>query len=80
MSYGLSKIPAFRTKSIIKLGHVPYPIPNGAMYLYGTHLCLKVVPMSLLLGLCMYYIGTWTHWVLQPWYVDHKPFQGSFSS
>ena len=26
---------------------------------------LNVVPMSLLLGLCMYYIGTWTHRVCQ---------------
>ena len=36
---------------------------NGSMSLYDTFLGLKVVPMSLLLGLCMYYIGTWTHWV-----------------
>ena len=27
---------------------------------YGTY--LQVVPMSLLLGLCLYFIGTWTHW------------------
>ena len=25
-------------------------------------LLLKVVPMSLILGLCIYYTGTWTHW------------------
>ena len=24
-----------------------------------------MVPVSLLLGLCMYYIGTWTHWVFR---------------
>ena len=36
--------------------------PSGSMQLYGMHLGLQVVPMSLPLGLCMYYIGTWTHW------------------
>ena len=32
------------------------------IYIYGIYLGLEVVPMSLLLGLYLYYIGTWTHW------------------
>ena len=44
-----------------------YPLlptkPYRSMSIYGIYLGLKVVPVSLLLGLCMYYIGTWTHWV-----------------
>ena len=31
--------------------------PNGSMWLFGIYMGLKVVPMSLLEGLCMYYIG-----------------------
>ena len=38
--------------------------PYSYIYIY-IYLGLKVVPMSLLLGLFMYYIGTWTHWVFR---------------
>ena len=36
--------------------------PCSYIYIYGVYLGLKVGPMSLPLGLCMHYIGTWTKW------------------
>ena len=35
----------------------------------GIYLGLKVVPISIFWGLCMYYRAAWTHWVLK-----HKRF------
>ena len=35
-------------------------LPKGSMYWSSIYLGLKVAPISLLWGLCIYYIGTWT--------------------
>ena len=37
-----------------------FGVPNGSMQLYGIYLGLKVVPIPLRLGLCMYYNDTGT--------------------
>ena len=49
------------------------------MYWYSIYLGLKGAPKSLLWGLCMYYIATWTLWVARflqyasfDWEATHK--------
>ena len=42
-----------------------FQLPKGSMYWCAVYLGLQGVPVSLLRGLCTYYIGTWTLWVVE---------------
>ena len=57
----VSVMDSFKARVLRFAGFYKDPYTN-LMGPYGIDLGLKVVPMSLFLGLCMYHRATWTPW------------------